>query len=103
MKKLKLNTFEFWFWACAFLVFGFCTVAVSLQPKLKQADFELSVTKILTCDQSTNQCRVEFNNGWRHTLTQPIAIGDKVLYTKTWEPTNPNYAVRYSYDGRVNR
>lgn len=70
----------------------------------KTKTIAVSVSKVLACDKS--QCRVEFNNGWRHTVNQPVAVGDKYSYTQSWsstKPHDPDNSLNYiSFNGRIN-
>ncbi len=62
----------------------------------------VKVAKVLTCDHQ-NECRVEFTNGWRHTVNQPVAVGDNYMYHEWSDPHDPSYQPRYFFEGRLNR
>ena len=92
-----------------FGLIGLMCFATIETPMIHTKRVTATVSKILTCDNHTNICRVQFSNGWRHNVTQPVVIGDKYHYTMSWRPKHnggsfaKSTRTRITFDGRSSR
>ena len=102
-----LTTLKEWLGVIALVLFSVGLVLAACYglnrlPNPITTPIPVKVAKVLTCDQQ-NECRVEFTNGWRHTVSEPVAVGDNYMYHEWSDPHDPNYHPRYFFEGRLNR